>query len=376
MVPALFDQPALLLSITLLTAFFITLLSIPSIIEVAIAKHLYDEPNGRTSHTINTPTLGGMAIYAGLIISSMLFVNIERIGYIQYIIAASIVIFFIGLKDDILTIAPLKKLIGQIIAAAIIIDLGDVRFTSLHGFFGIHEIGYLPSALISLFVIIVTINAFNLIDGIDGLASGIGILVVSFFGVWFFLVGHSELSVLSAALVGSLMAFFRYNVFSKKYKIFMGDIGSLTLGFFISVLLIRFNEINIGLQSPYAISSAPVVSFSILILPMFDTLRVFIIRIARGNSPFKADKLHVHHRLILLRKSHIQATSILIAANAGFIIIALLLQNIGMYWLGLIIVSLALILSYIPVAICRNNAKLSKNTSSKPSVLKSSSSTI
>ena len=368
MAPVFLDQPALLLTITLLTAFLITLVSIPSIIEVARAKHLYDEPNGRTSHTVSTPTLGGMAIYAGLIISSMIFVNIERIGYIQYIIAASIIIFFIGLKDDILTIAPFKKLIGQIIAAAIIIDLGDVRFTNLHGFLGFHEIGYLPSALISLFVIIVTINAFNQIDGIDGLASGIGMLVVSFFGIWFYLVGHFELSVLSAALVGSLMAFFRYNVFSRQYKIFMGDIGSLTLGFFIAVLLIRFNEINVGLQSPYAIKAAPVVSFGVLILPMFDTLRVFIIRISRGNSPFKADKLHMHHRIIALHKTHFQASMILITANAGFIVIALLLQNLGMYWLGLIILSLALFLSYLPVYLHNKQLKANKQLEAKNEV--------
>jgi len=357
MLSALQNHPLLLLAVSCLTAFFITLLSIPSIIAVAKAKHLYDEPNGRTSHTISTPTLGGMGIYAGLIISSMLFVSIASIGYIQFIIAASIIIFFIGLKDDILSISPLKKLLGQIVAAAIIIDLGHVRFTDLHGFLGFHEIGYLPSMLISLFVIIVTINAFNLIDGIDGLASGIGMLVVGFFGVWFFLIGHTQLSVLSFALFGSLAAFFRFNVFSKKNKIFMGDIGSLTLGFFIAVLMIRFNELNATINSPYAINGSPVISFAILILPMFDTLRVFIIRISKGQSPFKADKLHVHHRLLALRKSHIQATTILIITNAGFILLALLLQNLNIYILGAIIISLALILSYIPVYICkRRNA--------------------
>lgn len=364
MMPYLFTQPLLLLLVTLSVAFLVTYVSIPSIIDVARAKHLYDEPNGRTSHIVRTPTLGGMAIYAGLVIATMLFVNIEKIGYIQYIVAGSIVIFFIGLKDDILTIAPTKKLLGQIVAAAIIIDLGGVRFTHLHGFLGIGEIGYIPSALISLFVIIVTINAFNLIDGIDGLASGIGMLVVSFFGTWFYLVGHQELSVLSAALVGSLLAFFRFNVFSKNNKIFMGDIGSLSLGFFVAVLMIRFNEINVGMSGPYAIHAAPAVSFGILILPMYDTLRVFTIRIARGHSPFKADKLHVHHRLIALGGSHRQASAILVLFNAGFIGLSLLLQNIGIYWLGLVLLILATAMSYLPVYLCKRNER-QRNT--KPS---------
>jgi len=351
------SNPLLLTFLSLSTAFIVTFFSIPSIIAVAQANHLYDEPNGRTSHNVSTPTLGGMGIYAGIIIASMIFVDIEKMGFIQYVIAASIVIFFIGLKDDILSIAPLKKLLGQIVAASIIIDLGGIRFTHLHSFLGIGEIGYVASALLSLFVIIVTINAFNLIDGIDGLASGIGMLVVGFFGFWFFMIGHYEMAVLSASIFGALLAFFRYNVFSVKNKIFMGDIGSLTLGFFVSVLLIRFNELNINLDNPFAISSAPVVSFGILILPMFDTLRVFILRIIDGKSPFKADKQHVHHRLLLLGNSHIKASVILISFNALFIAISLFMQNMGMYLLGSVLVFLAIVLSYMPVIFIKRHNK-------------------
>ena len=347
-----FADPIFLILLSLFVAFLVTYVSIPSIVEVARAKHLFDEPNGRTSHLVNTPTLGGMAIYAGFIISGMIFVNITKIGYVQYVLAGSIIIFFLGLKDDILSLSPMKKLLGQIVAAAIIIDLGDVRFTNLHGFLGIHEIGYITSAFLSLFVIIVTINAFNLIDGIDGLAAGVGILAVSFFGIWFYFVGHIEIAVLAAALGGALMAFFKFNVFSKKNKIFMGDIGSLSLGFFISVMMIRFNEINIDFESPYAIHSSPVVTFGILIIPMFDTLRVFTIRIARGQSPFSADKLHVHHRLISLGISHRRATAILLFINVLFIGMVLLMKDVGMYWLGLLVIGLALVLSYLPVYLC------------------------
>jgi len=350
------SNPLLLVLLSVATAFVVTYFSIPSIIAVARAKHLYDEPNGRTSHLVSTPTLGGMGIYAGIIIASMIFVDIANMGFIQYIIAGSIVMFFIGLKDDILAIAPFKKLLGQIIAASIIIDLGGIRFTHLHGFMGIGEINYVSSALISLFVIIVTINAFNLIDGIDGLASGIGMLVVGFFGTWFFMVGHHELAVLAASVFGALLAFFRFNVFSRRNKIFMGDIGSLTLGFFVAVLLIRFNEININQNGPWAISAAPVVSFGVLILPMFDTLRVFFIRIFKGKSPFKADKQHVHHRLLALGNTHIRASLILIGFNAFFIAIALLLQNLNIYLLGFVILLLATLFSYLPVVLIKKQS--------------------
>ena len=212
---------------TFILAFIITYISIPPLIEVARAKNLYDVPNGRTSHENITPTLGGIAIFSGFVISSMIFVNIAKIPYIQYIIAGSLVIFFLGLKDDITGLSPLKKFVGQIIAAGIIIDLGGVRLSNLHGFAGIGALNYASGDFLSLFVIVAIVNAFNLIDGIDGLSSGVGILASFAFGAWFFLIGKLQLALLAIALIGALLAFFRFNFFSKKYKIFMGDIGSL-----------------------------------------------------------------------------------------------------------------------------------------------------
>ncbi len=349
MASLLLDHSILKVLLSLGLAFISTFLFIPYVIEAARAKNLFDVPNGRTSHQVETPRLGGMAIYAGFIISGMIFINIVQISYMQYVIAGSILIFFTGLKDDILTVSPQQKLLGQIAAASIVIVLGDVIFTNLHGFFGIFELGYTARVFFSIFVIILIINAFNLIDGIDGLAAGIGILVVGFFCFWFFLVGQIDLAVFSAALVGSLGAFLRYNVFSKKKKIFMGDVGSLTLGFFISVLIIRFNEINPGLDSPYAIHSSPSVSLAILIIPLFDTFRVFVMRIIKGGSPFNPDKSHLHHQLVALGMSHRKAAATLIGVNAFFIALALMLQKvIGMHMLFGVVFLLAVILTSIP----------------------------
>lgn len=347
-----------------LLAFMITYISIPSLIEVARAKNLYDVPNGRTSHEVITPTLGGMAIFSGFVIATMVFTNIAQIPYMQYVVASLIVVFFLGLKDDIIGLSPTIKFMGQIIAAGIIIDLGNIRLDSLHGFAGIYELNYYGSDILTLIVIIGIVNAFNLIDGIDGLSSGIGILAAATFGLWFYLVGHYQLTIMAFALVGALTAFFRFNVFSKKNKIFMGDIGSLTLGFLMSILAIKFNQINATELSPYIVKSAPAVSIGILIVPIYDTLRVFAIRMLRGHSPFKADRGHVHHRLLDLTRSHKKSTAILLAINLFFILISFLLSDVRIWQLTLILFTLASLLSYIPVYLVNRKKKRLKGTSS------------
>ena len=345
-----------------LFAFIIAYISIPPLIEVARAKNLYDVPNGRTSHENITPTLGGIAIFAGFAIASMVFVNIAKIPYIQYVLAGSLVIFFVGLKDDITGLSPLKKFIGEIIAAGIIIDLGGIRLSSLHGFAGIGALGYVSSDFLSLFVIVAIVNAFNLIDGIDGLSSGVGILASIAFGTWFYLVGQLQLAVLAVALTGALMAFFRFNFFSKKYKIFMGDIGSLLLGFILSIFAIKFNELNHAplADSVFYIKAAPAVSIGVLIIPLFDTVRVMLIRMARGISPFKPDKRHVHHYLLELTGSHQKATSILLSVNLFFIVISFLLAHLHISQLMVVLLVLASLLTYIPYAMLKRRHKRNK----------------
>jgi UDP-GlcNAc:undecaprenyl-phosphate GlcNAc-1-phosphate transferase len=355
----MFNSENLVMWETFLLAFIITYISIPPLIEVVRAKNLYDVPNGRTSHEKITPTLGGLAIYAGFVISSMIFINIAKIPYIQYVLAASLVIFFLGLKDDITGLSPLKKFIGQIIAAGIIIDLGGVRLSSLHGFAGVGALSYVSSDFVSLFVIVAIINAFNLIDGIDGLSSGVGILSSIAFGAWFFLIGKFQLVLLAIALIGALLAFFRFNFFSKKYKIFMGDIGSLLVGFILSIFAIKFNELNslVGANDPYFIKAAPSVSIGILIIPIFDTVRVMLIRMARGTSPFKPDKRHVHHYLLELTGSHRKATVILLVVNVLFIMISFLLRNMHVLGLLTVLLVLASVLTFIPYAMLKNRRK-------------------
>lgn len=294
--------------------------------------------------------MGGVAIFIGFTLSSIIATDGISFDELKYIIASVIIMFFIGLKDDLMNISARKKLMVQVFAAVILITLGNVRFTNLHGMLGTYEIGYITSLILSIFTMVVIINAFNLIDGIDGLASGLAILAATTFGVWFFISGHTQFAILSFAMVGSLSGFFIYNVFGHKNKLFMGDTGSLIIGLVISALVVNFNEFNIGYSVQNAIKATPAVSFAIIIIPLVDILRVMTIRILSKKSPFTPDNNHVHHRLLSLIPSHLAVTMIIVAANALIIAFALLLStsslNVNIQFLMIFLVGV--VISYIP----------------------------
>ena len=314
-------------------AFSIALYAVPVVIRIAHTLKMFDQPNGRSSAKNAVPTLGGIAIFLSFALSATIGINGYIFPGLTGIFTAVLLMFFVGLKDDILNISAYKKIAAQLISASILIFLAKIRFTNLHGFLGIEEIGYLPGVFLTAFVMIVFINAYNLIDGIDGLAAGLSIFAATIFGIWFTISGHFEYAVLSFSLIGALLGFFFYNVYGIKNKIFMGDTGSLVLGTILSVIVIKFNELNIDQTAPYSIASAPAVSFAILIYPLVDTIRVFIIRTIQKKSPFSPDKNHLHHRLLALGFSHKQATYTIIFTNAAFVIPVFLLQKMGIAWL-------------------------------------------
>jgi UDP-N-acetylmuramyl pentapeptide phosphotransferase/UDP-N-acetylglucosamine-1-phosphate transferase len=318
-----------------LIALIVSYKAIPAIINVSRQLKLFSEPNGRSATIHRIPTLGGIAIFIGFILGMTLTRNGYILPGLTFIIAGVMIMFFVGLKDDIVSLSASKKLVAEVMVAGILIFLGHFRFTNLHGFMGIETIPLIPSVLLSGFVMIVFINAFNLIDGIDGLAAGLSMFAATVFGVWFFLSGHFEFSIVSFSLVGALLGFFFFNVYGRRNKIFMGDTGSLILGTIMSVLVIQFNEFNIDQTAPFTILSAPAVSFGILIYPLMDTLRVFSIRIIQKKSPFSADKNHTHHRLLVLGMSHAQATYLILAVNAVFTISVIYLQWFGVVGLML-----------------------------------------
>jgi UDP-GlcNAc:undecaprenyl-phosphate GlcNAc-1-phosphate transferase len=341
----------------------ITWKAIPSIVNVAHLTGLNEKPNHRSSHENGTPLFGGVAVFAGFIVSTIVIAGIGFVDELKYIIAGLIILFFVGIKDDIFIIDPRKKLLAQIAASLIIIVFGDIRIENFLGFGGIYGISYIASVFFTLFVFIVIINGFNLIDGIDGLASGVGIITSITFGTWFWIAGHIPYAVLCFSLAGSLIAFFRFNVFSIKYKIFLGDTGSLIIGLTMAIIVTRFLQYEVNASGLAIIRSAPSVAIGILIIPLFDTLRVFIIRIANGRSPFKADRIHVHHCLIDLGNSHLRATFIMLAVNIFFIVLVMMLKNIGDGALILIVLTLAAGLSYIPVYLLRTKRKTIESVS-------------
>jgi UDP-N-acetylmuramyl pentapeptide phosphotransferase/UDP-N-acetylglucosamine-1-phosphate transferase len=340
-----------------LMAFGLTWFTVPSIVNISRLKNLTDTPNGRTSHFKATPTLGGIAVFVALVLSTVIFAGTYFKFELKYIISGLMVVFFIGIKDDILIIDPLKKLAGQIFAIIIVAVFADIRITNLYGLFHIGQLPYIVSILLTVFVFIVIINGFNLIDGIDGLASGIGILTSSVFCIWFWITGHVACTILSFSFVGTLTAFFYFNVFSKTNKIFLGDTGSMIIGFVMGVLACRFLQLELVAQGSAAIPSAPTVVCGILIVPLFDSLRVFILRIKQGKSPFKADRQHIHHRLLQLGCTHIQATLILIGVNIFFIVLSYSLRGIGIVWLMGLIVALACVMSYILVTAAKGKSR-------------------
>jgi len=334
-----------------LTSFLITYFAIPVIVRVSVAKNLFSLPNGRTSHKYATPTLGGIAMFAGILVSSLLFVKSSELFNFQYVIAGGFIIFFFGVKDDLTPLTWKIKLLGEFLAALFLITLGDFRITNLHGFLGIHEINYVGSIILTFIVFMGVVNAMNLIDGIDGLATGISFMATSIFGIWFFLTGETAFVYIGIAIIGTLLAFLGFNVFGTTNKIFMGDTGSLLLGYLMTIFVIVFNQHNIVNIAPWHIHNAPIISFGILFIPLFDTMRVMLIRIFKWKSPFSADRNHIHHRILKLGLTHIQTTLILVVTNGFFIFLVFLLQNLEMHLLLLIIFAFGIIKSFIPVYI-------------------------
>jgi UDP-N-acetylmuramyl pentapeptide phosphotransferase/UDP-N-acetylglucosamine-1-phosphate transferase len=193
--------------------------------------------------------------------------------------------------------------------------MGDIRITGLHGIFGVYEIPYWGSVFLSIFTYVVVVNAFNLIDGVDGLAAGIGFISCCAFGVWFIFAREFPYAALSFALAGALSGFLIFN-FSPA-KIFMGDSGSLVIGMFICVLAIKMIEFPIHrLDHFWMRVSKPVYAISALAYPLLDTLRVFVIRAVRGQSPFTADRNHIHHKLLDCKYSHRKTVIIIYVFSA------------------------------------------------------------
>ncbi len=282
--------------LALIIAFTITYFAIPVIITVAERKRLFDVPDERKVHQAPIPSLGGLGIFGGFIIAVLISAPFNTNFEIQFFLAAAVVIFFLGLKDDILIISPIKKFIGQVIASFLIIYGGDIQISNMQGFLGVFELPAWASLLLTYFTTMVIVNSFNLIDGIDGLAGSLGIIVCTFFGVYFYSIELHAYSVLAFAMAASVLAFLVYNF--QPAKIFMGDTGSMLIGLVSAILVIKFISISQTTASGFPLAASPAIGFAALMIPLLDTLRVFAIRIFSRRSPFSPDRNHIHHLLL------------------------------------------------------------------------------
>ena len=304
-------------------------IALPSVLHVARLRHLYDDlGHFRKQHDHGIPRLGGVAVFVSFTITSLLLSMTERSLPINYLLTACIILFAMGLKDDLSGVNPRTKFFIQFIVSIILVIPGDIRLSSMYGVFGIYDLHYWPSIILSVLTIILLINAFNLIDGIDMLAGSTGVVTNGCFAGLFIYMHQYELAAVSLAMAGAIIGFLKFNI--TPAKIFLGDTGSLLIGLISAVMAIKFIELNkfTSIKSP-DIFSAPALSVAILIGPIFDTLRVFVLRIFSGVSPFKADRKHIHHRMLRLGFTHLQTTMILISLNIVCVSMAILFRSYG-----------------------------------------------
>lgn len=323
-------------------AFLITFFSIPVIIKVAKDKKLFDEPEERKIHKEVIPTLGGLGIFAGFIIATLMGIPPAEVSPLQYFLAAIMLIFFMGIKDDILILTAGKKFIGQLVAAGIIIKFGGIEIKNMYGILGVHALTPSASFLITLFTIVVITNSFNLIDGVDGLAGSLGLLTTLLFGTYFYFSEQILYAVMSLSLAGGLSAFLIYNFHPA--KIFMGDTGSLLIGLVNSILVIQFINTASLPGALFPVESAPAIGFAVLLVPLFDTLRVVGLRLLSRRSPFCPDRNHIHHFLLDLGLSHRMIAISCVFTNILFILMAYFLRSFGTPVLMLVMVSTAILL--------------------------------
>jgi UDP-N-acetylmuramyl pentapeptide phosphotransferase/UDP-N-acetylglucosamine-1-phosphate transferase len=302
--------------ISFITAFVVTLITIPPIISLIRKYNLYDLPNARKEHAAPIPTMGGVAVMAGMMMALFLWFPFSpTIQQVCFFFSLA-VLFALGIMDDLKDLPAKYKFIIQF-GLASLIALSGIRITSFEGLLGIYELGLSAQYTITILAIVGITNAFNLIDGIDGLAGGIGFMSLVTLGLFLTLTGDVNTALIAFALAGGILAFLYFNL--NPARIFMGDTGSLILGFVVAVLCVRLMQVN-GHAPSAVLPHTPVFVLGLVLIPVFDTLRVFSVRIWKGQSPFVADKTHIHHLLTSRGLSHGFAARLICGIHAFILI--------------------------------------------------------
>lgn len=331
------------LLLAVVTSFLGAFLILPVLIRYTITRNIVVEPGRRNIHKRKTPSLGGIAIFSGFLIASFLWINLDDWTGGRYLMGSLIIIFLLGVRDDLVPFSARNKMIGQI-AAILVLLFSGIKIGSLYGLFDYHEIPQALAIPLTLLFVLVATNAYNLIDGLDGLAGTIGIISYLAFGFWFYSVDEIVFALLCFSMVGGLLAFLVFNW--EPAEIFMGDSGAMVGGLMLSILTIQFMNINEALPegSPVKYQSTIGAAICFMVVPLCDTVRIIILRLSKGKSLFTADKNHLHHGLVRLGLSHSRAAQILGLISIIFIGVAFLMRLQGdMVVLPIVILSCAIL---------------------------------
>jgi len=320
-------------------AMVVSMSTFPAIFNISEAKHLMDEPGERSIHSKKTPTLGGVGLYISLVVVITLIGGVLDTKILMLILGSLTILFFLGLKDDLLMLSPRKKLFGQIIAAMVLIVFTDTRIVGLSGLFGVTIMPYWVSVGFTLFVYILIINAYNLIDGVDGLAGSLALIASAAFAFIAVKIRDVTMATTAVATIGALLPFLRLNL-SKNKKIFMGDTGSMLVGFLVAFYSVRFIGTTQTAPTSLFFNSAPVMVLSIVFFPLLDTFRIFMYRLfILKKSPFSADKNHLHHKFLDIGFSHIQTTSYIVILNIMLITFSYLIRHRDIHFQFLLLIA-------------------------------------
>ncbi|MBX2914245.1 MAG: undecaprenyl/decaprenyl-phosphate alpha-N-acetylglucosaminyl 1-phosphate transferase [Cyclobacteriaceae bacterium] len=307
---------------------------------------VFDTHGAHKIHTNFTPSMGGLSIYLGVIVSLLLGFSLTDWATYKYFFIALTLMFTIGMRDDILALSAKQKLYSQFLPVSVLVLLDRTFFDSTYGLMGYYPFPEWVGMAITIFVVIILTNAYNLIDGLDGLAGTIGLIIIASYGTWFFLIGEATLSALAFCFAGALTAFLYFNW--QPSRIFMGDTGALTIGLLISYLTIKFIHTSYHLPQyhSYRFPTPVATAICVLIIPVFDTMRVIILRLRKFQSPFKADRNHLHHQFINLGFSHQKSVVCIATINLLFLALAVLLRNQGDWLIFGIALTVCLIINF------------------------------
>jgi UDP-GlcNAc:undecaprenyl-phosphate/decaprenyl-phosphate GlcNAc-1-phosphate transferase len=263
----------------------------------------------------------------GVAFSLLIAMPLPELTKFKFFFIATSLMFITGLRDDILVLSPRQKMISQFLPIIILVVFGDTLLNSFYGLFSDTIIFNKYAAFaITVITILILTNSYNLIDGLDGLAGSIGLISLTFLGAWFYGTQSIQLALISFSFIGAILAFLIFNW--QPSRIFMGDTGALTIGFLLSYLIIRFINLNYLLPADHFLkfNASIGTAVCILIIPLFDTLRIIILRLRKFQSPLQADKNHLHHQLLKLGFSHSRSVIILGSINLIFLVLAWVLR--------------------------------------------------